>query len=153
DKKSEAKEAFRALSELGFTEEDARLYGSAEELQLEDRGIPEEHTELWNEGVKRGGTLMMVDAEEIQAEPVATLLTEHGAVDIEERASAWTSGRWRSNHPHKGRHHEVETSEEATSGTSPVTPEDLGAGATGSTAGGISIGGMTGTVASVKSRF
>ena len=152
DKKSEAKDAVRALEELGFTENDVSMFASGEETALSDHGVPDDHAELWHEGVKRGGTLVMVYAEEIQAEPVAGLLGDKGAVDIEERASAWTTGKWRS---HYGKKRSKEPGAEEVP-ASPSTPGVVGSGighAGESTAGGIDIGSVSDTVSDVRARF
>lgn len=62
---------------------------------LADTGVPEDEAELYGEGVRRGGTLVVVRTDDAQAERVGDLLTDSGAIDIEERASEWTTGGWR----------------------------------------------------------
>jgi hypothetical protein len=57
-------------------------------------GIPEEHAHAYAEGVRRGGTLVTVAADDAQAEPVADILNRHGAVDIDTRAAEWRSRGW-----------------------------------------------------------
>ena len=56
-------------------------------------GVPKEHAEYYSEGVRRGGTLVTVNAPDNQAEEAVDILNGHGAVDIEERGAAYkTSG-------------------------------------------------------------
>jgi uncharacterized protein (TIGR02271 family) len=50
-------------------------------------GVPEEDAAYYTEGVKRGGTLLAVRAEDEQAARVANILDDAGAVDIEERGA------------------------------------------------------------------
>jgi stress response protein YsnF len=49
-------------------------------------GIPEEHAHLYAEGVRRGGTLVLVRADDATAENAADILRRNGAVDIDRRA-------------------------------------------------------------------
>ncbi len=56
-------------------------------------GIPQEHAELYAEGVRRGGTLVTVQADSSMDSRVRDILDRDGAVDIEDRGAAWkTSG-------------------------------------------------------------
>jgi uncharacterized protein (TIGR02271 family) len=53
-------------------------------------GVPEEDAAYYNEGVRRGGTLVAVKAQDEMAPRVAQILGEDGAVDIDERAAQYT---------------------------------------------------------------
>ena len=55
-------------------------------------GVPKEHAEYYAEGVRRGGTLVTVNAPDNQAEEAMDILNRHGAVDIEERGSSYRTG-------------------------------------------------------------
>ena len=48
-------------------------------------GIPKEHAETYAEGVRRGGTLVTVTADESEVPRVKDILDRDGAVDIEQR--------------------------------------------------------------------
>ncbi len=52
-------------------------------------GVPHEEAAYYNEGVRRGGTLVAVRAEDISATSIAQVLSTHGAVNIEERAATY----------------------------------------------------------------
>lgn len=52
---------------------------------LTHTGVPEEDAHVFAEGVRRGGTLVSVRAEDDAAEVVADVLSNHGAVDVDER--------------------------------------------------------------------
>ncbi|HEY0867239.1 MAG TPA: general stress protein [Fimbriimonas sp.] len=47
-------------------------------------GIPKEHADVYAEGVRRGGVIVAVEADEREDE-AETILLDHGAVDVEER--------------------------------------------------------------------
>ena len=55
-------------------------------------GVPKEHAEYYTEGVRRGGTLVTVNAPDGQAEEAVNILNGHGAVDIEERGASYRTG-------------------------------------------------------------
>ncbi|HLV81338.1 MAG TPA: hypothetical protein VKT32_13720 [Chthonomonadaceae bacterium] len=52
-------------------------------------GVPHEEAHYYSEGVKRGGTLLVVKSENEMADRVAQILQDDGAVDIHERAAQW----------------------------------------------------------------
>ena len=52
-------------------------------------GVPETDANTYNEGVRRGGTLVAVKAPDQLAQGVADILGDSGAVDIDERAASW----------------------------------------------------------------
>ena len=65
---------------VGLTGEVTNLIGI-----LTHAGVPKEHAESYAEGVRRGGTLVIVNAPDNQAEGAVEILNRHGAVDVEER--------------------------------------------------------------------
>ena len=56
---------------------------------LTHAGVPHEDAVVFNEGVRRGATLLAVKAEDDQADQVAKILGEQGAVDINERGGQY----------------------------------------------------------------
>jgi hypothetical protein len=61
---------------------------------LVEWGIGEEEAEFYLEGVRRGGTLVAVRTEDVQADAVAALLNQPGLVDIEKAAGDWREAGW-----------------------------------------------------------
>lgn len=56
---------------------------------LTDIGVPAEEASYYNEGVRRGGTLLAVKAEDNLANSVAQILDDNGAVDIDQRGATY----------------------------------------------------------------
>lgn len=61
---------------------------------LTDIGVPEEEAGYYAEGVRRGGTLVTINAEDGMADQAIDILEDHNAVDVEQRASTWKQGGW-----------------------------------------------------------
>ena len=61
---------------------------------LTDIGVPEEEAGYYAEGVRRGGTLVTINAEESRVNKAIDILEDHNAVDVEQRASAWKQSGW-----------------------------------------------------------
>ncbi len=59
---------------------------------LTGMGVPEDDARTYEEGVKRGGTLVTVTAEDTQADSAAEIMRSHGAVNVDERAAEYGSG-------------------------------------------------------------
>jgi uncharacterized protein (TIGR02271 family) len=57
-------------------------------------GIPDEDAQLYAEGVRRGGTLVVARVEDKLANRVAQILEGHGAVDIDQRGAEWRQSGW-----------------------------------------------------------
>ena len=55
-------------------------------------GVPKEHAEYYAEGVRRGGTLVTVDAADDKAQQAVDIMNGNGAVDIDTRGAAYRSG-------------------------------------------------------------
>jgi hypothetical protein len=61
---------------------------------LANSGISEDRAGAYAEGVRRGGTLVLVDAPEEAVARAEDVMVEHGVVDIDERITAWRDEGW-----------------------------------------------------------
>lgn len=61
---------------------------------LVDAGVPAEEAEYYTEGVRRGGTLVVVNAKDDDAPRVIAIINRHHPVDLEERMSQWRESGW-----------------------------------------------------------
>src|SRR5579883_453409 len=61
---------------------------------LSERGVSDEDAQLYAEGLRRGGTLVTVHADERDIENIARIFHRHGAVDIEKRSASWRAEGW-----------------------------------------------------------
>ena len=61
---------------------------------LVDMGIPEEHAQFYAEGVRRGGTLVTVRADDEHAEHAREVLNRFNPVDMETNVTAWRNAGW-----------------------------------------------------------
>jgi hypothetical protein len=62
---------------------------------LKARGVPEEQANFYAEGVRRGGTLITVNAKTDElAQRAVEILKRHGAVDIDQRVADWKRFGW-----------------------------------------------------------
>lgn len=61
---------------------------------LTDVGIDQTDADAYAEGVRRGGTLVTVRADEAQLKRATDILDVDGAVDLDERRSAWGQEGW-----------------------------------------------------------
>lgn len=57
-------------------------------------GVPEEDANYYAEGVRRGGTLVSVEASDERAEAAVRIMKHHGAVEIDKRAAEWRNEGW-----------------------------------------------------------
>ena len=99
-------------------------------------GVPEQDAHYYAEGVRRGGILVTVAADDQrEADAAADILRRHGAVDIDERASEWKKQGW------EGRF-EADTAaaqSAETDRTVPVTEEELVVGKRNVERGGVRV--------------
>jgi hypothetical protein len=82
---------------LGLTAAGAGIGAAAGGLigALTDLGLSEEETDVYAEGIKRGGILVTVHTEEEERDEVEDLLKEAGAVDVNTRRDEWQRSGWR----------------------------------------------------------
>ena len=99
-------------------------------------GVSEDDAHYYAEGVRRGGILVTVSAaNEHDADNAVGILKRHGAVDIDERATAWKKQGW------KGRFDADAAPTATASGerTIPVTQEELVVGKRNVEHGGVRV--------------
>lgn len=82
---------------------------------LVELSIPEEEANIYAEGVRRGGILILVKSEEENADKAADVLVNAGALDIEELRRVWEKTGWR----------QYEEGEPASSDVPPLTLDEL----------------------------
>ncbi|ACL58520.1 conserved hypothetical protein [Methylobacterium nodulans ORS 2060] len=100
---------------------------------LTGAGLSEDEAHTYAEGVRRGGTLVTVRADDATADRVADILKEHGSVDLDQRAQSWRSEGWSGRHDTTG----------SFSNPAPVAGGEIGStaiGAAGSTTTGLNTG-------------
>ena len=61
---------------------------------LTGAGLSEADAHTYAEGVRRGGTLVTVRADDVNASRVVSVLDEHGSVDLDDRAKTWQADGW-----------------------------------------------------------
>ena len=61
---------------------------------LADLGVSPEHAHVYAEGVRRGGSLVTVRAEDVQVLKVREILQRHGQIDPDEREHDYRAGGW-----------------------------------------------------------
>lgn len=57
-------------------------------------GVHEEDMPYYNEGLRRGGTLLTVQTDANREQEVSGIMADHDAVDIDSRAKEWRSSGW-----------------------------------------------------------
>lgn len=57
---------------------------------LTDLGVPETEARYYDEGVRRGGTLVAVKADDDEVNNAVNIMNRFGAVDIQQRAATWS---------------------------------------------------------------
>ncbi len=65
-------------------------------------GITEEEAGSFAEGVRRGGTLVIVEAADGMVDRAYAILNEYGAIDMNERTAQWRQSGWTAYDPRSG---------------------------------------------------
>ena len=90
----QARGLIRALASAAFEREEIGMSGGPV-AALVLRGVPEGEAHILAEGIRRGGALVAVKADdEMEAEQAALLMSRHGAVDIEACSTGWRNQGW-----------------------------------------------------------
>jgi uncharacterized protein (TIGR02271 family) len=62
---------------------------------LVDMGVPEDQAQYYAEGVRRGGALVTVEADDQNLDRISSLMNRHNPVDINQRAESWRQSGWK----------------------------------------------------------
>jgi hypothetical protein len=91
----QARGLIRALADAAFEREEIDM-GGGPVSGLAACGVPEGEAHVLAEGVRRGGTIVAVKADdEMEAEQAALIMGQHGAVDIEACGTGWRNQGWK----------------------------------------------------------
>ncbi len=74
--------------------DDKGFWASVKEMFGADEGEADRHVGYYSEGARRGGVVLSVDATEANADEVADILNDAGAVDVDEKAAEWSKTGW-----------------------------------------------------------
>jgi hypothetical protein len=97
----QARRLIRALDDAGFSGDDLEMK-SGPHADLVARGVPEQEAHAFAEGVRRGGTLVCVRAEdEDEAAEAAHVMGDHGALDIDACIAGWRDAGWSGRYEHQ----------------------------------------------------
>ena len=66
---------------------------------LTDQGVPDEHAAYYAEGVRRGGSLLIVKAEEVATTLASDILKRHNPIDLQQRIPTWREAGWSTFNP------------------------------------------------------
>ena len=101
DDVTEAQNVVTDLVNSGFKREEVRSVTAATQGEsgpdlspYTNLSIPEPEARSYAEGVRRGGTLVSVQAADDRADLAAEILERHGAVDIDRRTAEWRQAGW-----------------------------------------------------------
>jgi hypothetical protein len=61
---------------------------------IKDAGVPDDEADFYQEGLRRGGSVVLVDAREDESDRIRDILERHGAADIDERMKLYASSGW-----------------------------------------------------------
>jgi hypothetical protein len=61
---------------------------------IKDSGVPDDEANFYEEGLRRGGSVVLVDAWEHDSDRIRDILEGHGAVDIDEKMKLYASTGW-----------------------------------------------------------
>lgn len=90
----QARGLIRALADAAFEREEIDMAGGPI-AGLVTCGVPEGEAHVLAEGIRRGGSLVAVKADdEMEAEQAALIMSRHGALDIDACATGWRSQGW-----------------------------------------------------------
>jgi len=103
---------------------------------LVDAGVPEEDAKLYEEGIRRGGTVLMVRADNNIAPQAAKIMNQAGAIDIRRRSGEWRTGAKHMNQQQTAQQPGQRTTQREGEIRVPVVEEELKVGKRESEAGG-----------------
>lgn len=90
-----------SVAPSGTSSSNAASTGASEDSEsthvgmwLESVGVPHHDADAYEEGVRRGGALVVVSCVDEKVDTVIDIVDQEGVVDLEERRTAWASEGW-----------------------------------------------------------
>lgn len=90
----DAQHATQDLLYAGFPYEKINILSSDYEGEFDAYLKKEDETGEYAEGVRRGGTLVIVETSDEEVPRAEEIINRHGPVDIQERSERWKEGGW-----------------------------------------------------------
>ena len=91
----QARGLVRALAGAAFERDEIDMSGGPVS-GLVACGVPEGEAHVLAEGIRRGGAVVMVKADDdMEAEQAALIMAQHGAVDVDACSTGWRNQGWR----------------------------------------------------------
>ena len=88
------------ITMIDSRDQEARKAEAAEESDFttifQNQQIPGPEAEYFSEGIRRGGTMVAVKAGDLETRRAVDILEKDGALDIDERVTAWKASGWKS---------------------------------------------------------
>ncbi len=91
------------------SEQSAHAFGDDLAAELTSRGVPREDTHFYAEGVRRGGTFILLDVPDDQVDTVTDVMNEYRPVQVQQRREAWQEQGYTGYDPDAERYSEEET--------------------------------------------
>ena len=106
---------------------------------LSSAGVPEEEAHRYAEGVRRGGTILLVEAADDRAAEAAAIMDRHQAVDMESREASWRERGWERHEVEAAPLDERQLSQEREHIEIPIVEEDVKVGKRNVERGGVRV--------------
>lgn len=106
---------------------------------LVNHGVPEDEAGYYAEGVRRGGSLIMLTVDEDRVAEVEGIMNAHAPVDIEERVSSWRDEGFETYDPEAEPYDFEQIRAERSRYDVPATEEELRMGTREVTGGGVRV--------------
>jgi uncharacterized protein (TIGR02271 family) len=97
DSKQEAQQVVNELSSQGFNRGSIQLKSKSDRDALDtltNAGLPHRSATAYQEGIKRGGHLVVVTTDDNQIDTAVDIMERYQSIDLNERAELWRSEGW-----------------------------------------------------------
>ncbi len=127
--KNEAKLVVEELINTGFSRSNIQHKGKQDGNVVDTLttvGLPHRIADAYQEGLRRGGDLVIVTTDEHQIDTAVDIMERHGSINVQERAALWRQDGWRESATDSQTQTQTRNARGDT--TIPVVEEDLRVG-------------------------
>ena len=85
------------LEQIGIDRDDITVHTGSDSSfvsGLDDLGVPRSDAQAYAEGVRRGGSLVVVECDDDEVDRVTSVMDRDGVLDLDEQQSAWRREGW-----------------------------------------------------------